>query len=111
MRLRLSGQPPNLKKYMDDKLQIKLNANRMVVGTPCGFDQFMNHVVDNTVEVNGNNKTDIGMMFLGCTGSDGEMVSVKSLKSNKAVSSGDPHDALSDVNLQVKLNDTRHAWK
>ncbi|KAG4204818.1 hypothetical protein ERO13_A04G061800v2 [Gossypium hirsutum] len=46
-----SGQPPDLKKYMDKQLQIKLNANRMVVGTLRGFDQFMNLVVDNTVEV------------------------------------------------------------
>ncbi|CAJ2664476.1 unnamed protein product [Trifolium pratense] len=28
-----SGQPPDLKKYMDKQLQIKLNANRMIVGT------------------------------------------------------------------------------
>ncbi|KAI5664712.1 hypothetical protein M9H77_24035 [Catharanthus roseus] len=57
-----SGQPPDLKKYMDKKLQIKLNANRMVVGTLRGFDQFMNLVVDNTVEVNGNEKNEIGMV-------------------------------------------------
>ncbi|KAJ0016772.1 hypothetical protein Pint_11306 [Pistacia integerrima] len=59
-----SGQPPDLKKYMDKKLQIKLNANRMVVGTLRGFDQFMNLVVDNTVDVNGNEKTDIGMVVI-----------------------------------------------
>lgn len=41
---------------------VKLNANRMVVGTLRGFDQFMNLVVDNTVEVNGNDKTEIGMV-------------------------------------------------
>lgn len=41
---------------------VKLNANRMVVGTLRGFDQFMNLVVDNTVEVNGNEKNDIGMV-------------------------------------------------
>jgi len=41
---------------------VKLNANRMVVGTLRGFDQFMNLVVDNTVEVNGDEKTDIGMV-------------------------------------------------
>lgn len=41
---------------------VKLNANRMVVGTLRGFDQFMNLVVDNTVEVNGDDKTDIGMV-------------------------------------------------
>lgn len=41
---------------------VKLNANRVVVGTLRGFDQFMNLVVDNTVEVNGNEKNDIGMV-------------------------------------------------
>ncbi|CAK9181319.1 unnamed protein product, partial [Ilex paraguariensis] len=59
-----SGQPPDLKKYMDKKLQIKLNANRMVVGTLRGFDQFMNLVIDNTLEVNGNETTDIGMVVI-----------------------------------------------
>ncbi|KAK3229578.1 hypothetical protein Dsin_001459 [Dipteronia sinensis] len=58
------GQPPDLKKYMDKKLQIKLNANRMVVGTLFGFDQFMNLVVDNTVEVNGNRKILLVFWFL-----------------------------------------------
>ncbi|KAJ6914631.1 hypothetical protein NC651_016800 [Populus alba x Populus x berolinensis] len=43
---------------------VKLNANRMVVGTLRGFDQFMNLVVDNTVELNGDEKTDIGMVVI-----------------------------------------------
>ena len=43
-------------------LPVKLNANRVVIGTLRGFDQFMNLVVDNTVEVNGNEKNDIGMV-------------------------------------------------
>ncbi|KAL2942551.1 putative small nuclear ribonucleoprotein G [Bienertia sinuspersici] len=43
---------------------VKLNANRMVVGTLRGFDQFMNLVVDNTVEVNGDDKNDIGMVVI-----------------------------------------------
>ncbi|XP_064935503.1 probable small nuclear ribonucleoprotein G isoform X2 [Musa acuminata AAA Group] len=43
---------------------VKLNANRVVVGTLRGFDQFMNLVVDNTVEVNGNEKNDIGMVVI-----------------------------------------------
>lgn len=43
-------------------IAVKLNANRMVVGTLRGFDQFMNLVVDNTVEVNGNERNDIGMV-------------------------------------------------
>ncbi|PKI46450.1 hypothetical protein CRG98_033148 [Punica granatum] len=31
--------------------RFKFNANRMVVGTLCGFDQFMNLVAENTIEV------------------------------------------------------------
>ncbi|KAI5425739.1 hypothetical protein KIW84_031529 [Lathyrus oleraceus] len=31
-----SGQPPDLKKYMDKQLQIKLNASRMIVGYTSG---------------------------------------------------------------------------
>ncbi|XP_004249956.2 probable small nuclear ribonucleoprotein G [Solanum lycopersicum] len=59
-----TGQPPDLKKYMDKQLQIKLNANRLVTGTLRGFDQFMNLVIDNTVEVNGNDKNEIGMVVI-----------------------------------------------
>jgi len=59
-----SGQPPDLKKYMDKKLNIKLNANRVVVGTLRGFDQFMNLVLDGTVEVNGNERNEIGMVVI-----------------------------------------------
>ncbi|KAL5198398.1 hypothetical protein ABZP36_001910 [Zizania latifolia] len=45
-------------------LLVKLNANRVVIGTLRGFDQFMNLVMDNTVEVNGNEKNDIGMVVI-----------------------------------------------
>ncbi|KAK2637519.1 hypothetical protein Ddye_032311 [Dipteronia dyeriana] len=51
--MRRPGQPLDLKKYMDRKPQIKLNANRIVVGTLSGFDRFMNLMADNTVVVNG----------------------------------------------------------
>lgn len=43
-------------------LPVKLNVNRVVIGTLRGFDQFVNLVMDNTVEVNGNGKNDIGMV-------------------------------------------------
>lgn len=39
-----------------------MNANCMIVGTLRGFDKFMNLVVDNTLEVNGNEKNEIWMM-------------------------------------------------
>eukprot|EP00877_Chromochloris_zofingiensis_P010374 jgi/Chrzof1/5590/Cz16g08110.t1 len=55
-------QPPELRKFMDKKLSIVLNANRHVQGTLRGFDQFMNIVLDNTVDVKA--KTDIGMVVI-----------------------------------------------
>ncbi|KAM3309230.1 hypothetical protein P3S67_010974 [Capsicum chacoense] len=59
-----SGQPLNIKKYMDKQLQIKLNVNLLVTGTLRGFDQLMNLVIDNIVEVNGNEKNEIGMLVI-----------------------------------------------
>jgi len=56
---------PELKKYMDKKLSIKLNANRHVVGTLRGYDQFMNLVLENTVEVvTPSERNDIGMVVI-----------------------------------------------
>ncbi|KAJ9530946.1 small nuclear ribonucleoprotein polypeptide G [Haematococcus lacustris] len=55
-------QPPELKKFMDRKLSISLNGNRQVTGTLRGFDQFMNMVLDGTVDVK--NKIDIGMVVV-----------------------------------------------
>eukprot|EP00195_Chlamydomonas_chlamydogama_P011417 CAMPEP_0202901988 /NCGR_PEP_ID=MMETSP1392-20130828/15699_1 /ASSEMBLY_ACC=CAM_ASM_000868 /TAXON_ID=225041 /ORGANISM="Chlamydomonas chlamydogama, Strain SAG 11-48b" /LENGTH=75 /DNA_ID=CAMNT_0049588661 /DNA_START=141 /DNA_END=368 /DNA_ORIENTATION=+ len=55
-------QPPELKKFMDKKLSITLNANRQVSGVLRGFDQFMNLVLDGTVDEK--MKTDIGMVVV-----------------------------------------------
>ncbi|XP_025410573.1 probable small nuclear ribonucleoprotein G [Sipha flava] len=44
------AHPPELKRYLDKKLQLKLNANRQVSGVLRGFDPFMNLVLDETVE-------------------------------------------------------------
>merc|ERR1712216_244588 len=46
-----SATGPDLKKYMDKRLQIKLNGNRTVQGVLRGFDQFMNLVLDETMEI------------------------------------------------------------
>ncbi|KAF5826741.1 ribonucleoprotein LSM domain-containing protein [Dunaliella salina] len=54
--------PPELKKFMDKKLNIAMNANRQISGTLRGFDQFMNLVLDGTVDVK--NKVDIGMVVV-----------------------------------------------
>lgn len=55
-------QPPELRKFMDKKLSIALNGNRHVTGILRGFDQFMNLVLDNTVDEK--MKTDIGMVVV-----------------------------------------------
>jgi len=55
-------QPPELKKFMDKKLSLVLNQNRHVTGTLRGFDQFMNIVLDQTVDMKA--KTDIGMVVI-----------------------------------------------
>ena len=78
-------QPPELKHFMDKRLSgqfalvfsllvtqhsshtepgvcpaVALNANRLVTGVLRGFDQFMNIVLDNTVDEKSH--TDIGMV-------------------------------------------------
>ncbi|KAK9789586.1 hypothetical protein WJX73_010480 [Symbiochloris irregularis] len=56
------SQPPELKKFMDKKLTLVLNRNRQVTGVLRGFDQFMNIVLDGTVDVKA--KSDIGMVVI-----------------------------------------------
>ncbi|KAL7753795.1 hypothetical protein RI367_000727 [Sorochytrium milnesiophthora] len=41
---------PELKKYMDKKVAVQLNAGRKVSGMLRGYDPFMNIVLDNTIE-------------------------------------------------------------
>ncbi|KAI4472442.1 hypothetical protein M0802_016820, partial [Mischocyttarus mexicanus] len=40
------AHPPELKKYMDKRLSLKLNGGRQVIGILRGFDPFMNMVID-----------------------------------------------------------------
>uniref|UniRef100_A0A1I7TKN2 Small nuclear ribonucleoprotein G n=1 Tax=Caenorhabditis tropicalis TaxID=1561998 RepID=A0A1I7TKN2_9PELO len=42
--------PPELKKYMDKEMDLKLNGNRHISGILRGFDPFMNIVIDEAVE-------------------------------------------------------------
>eukprot|EP00285_Hemiselmis_virescens_P010668 CAMPEP_0173390222 /NCGR_PEP_ID=MMETSP1356-20130122/14365_1 /TAXON_ID=77927 ORGANISM="Hemiselmis virescens, Strain PCC157" /NCGR_SAMPLE_ID=MMETSP1356 /ASSEMBLY_ACC=CAM_ASM_000847 /LENGTH=76 /DNA_ID=CAMNT_0014347555 /DNA_START=94 /DNA_END=324 /DNA_ORIENTATION=- len=56
---------PELKRFMDKRLSLKLNANRTVTGVLRGYDQFMNVVLDQTVEhVSTSNKKEIGMVVV-----------------------------------------------
>ncbi|OWZ16745.1 hypothetical protein PHMEG_0009423 [Phytophthora megakarya] len=57
---------PDLKRYMDKRLSLKLNGNRKVSGVLRGFDQFMNVTLDETVEeVSATESNRIGMV-VGC---------------------------------------------
>lgn len=42
---------PELKRYMDKRLSVKLSASRNVIGVLRGYDNFMNLVLADTVEV------------------------------------------------------------
>ena len=56
---------PELKKYMDKRLSVKLNAKRTVVGVLRGFDQFMNLVLDETEEhVSSTEINELGMVVI-----------------------------------------------
>merc|ERR1712218_386687 len=44
------AHPPELKKFMDKRIHLKINGNRAVEGILRGFDPFMNLVLDETIE-------------------------------------------------------------
>ena len=50
------GYSADLKNYLDKRLRIKLNANRIVTGKLRGYDQFMNLVLEEAVQINSNNE-------------------------------------------------------
>lgn len=59
------AHPPELKKYMDKKLQLRLNGGRTVTGVLRGFDPFMNLVIDEAIEeCKTGEKNSIGMVVI-----------------------------------------------
>ena len=58
-----SKSSPDLKRYVEKRVSLKLNANRKVVGVLRGFDQFMNIVLEDAEEV-GEERTRIGMIVI-----------------------------------------------
>uniref|UniRef100_A0A671FD29 Small nuclear ribonucleoprotein G n=1 Tax=Rhinolophus ferrumequinum TaxID=59479 RepID=A0A671FD29_RHIFE len=69
------AHPPELKKFMDKKLSLKLNGGRHVQGILRGFDPFMNLVIDECVEMaTSGQQNNIGMVeqtFLHSLGHNG----------------------------------------
>mmetsp|Transcript_29310 Transcript_29310/g.24202 ORF Transcript_29310/g.24202 Transcript_29310/m.24202 type:complete len:88 (+) Transcript_29310:32-295(+) len=60
-----AGAGADLRRFMEKRIDVKLNANRHVVGVVRGYDQFMNLVLDNAVElVSRTEKREIGMVVI-----------------------------------------------
>lgn len=59
------AHPPELKKFMDKRLELKLNGGRSVSGLLRGFDPFMNLVVDEGIETKKDGTTSpVGMVVI-----------------------------------------------
>merc|ERR1712088_78534 len=59
------AHPPELKKYMDKKIHLKINGGRAVEGILRGFDPFMNLVLDEATEITkAQDRNFIGMVVL-----------------------------------------------
>ncbi len=62
------GYGPDLRKYLDKRLDIRLNGNRHVAGKMKGYDQYMNITLDNAIEIKSTEeKRELGMIMIrGC---------------------------------------------
>eukprot|EP01134_Creolimax_fragrantissima_P005136 CFRG5136T1 len=59
------AQPPEIKKFLDKRVQAKLNGKRIITGVLRGFDPFLNIVLEDCVEERPNNEQkDIGMVVV-----------------------------------------------
>jgi len=58
------GYGPDLRKYLDKRLHVRLNAKRSVTGQMIGYDHFMNIVLDKAVEHIGKQEKDIGKAMI-----------------------------------------------
>jgi small nuclear ribonucleoprotein G len=59
------GYGPDLRKYMDKRLDIRMNAGRRIVGVLRGYDQFMNLVLEECTEIIGkDDKVPLGTIMI-----------------------------------------------
>jgi small nuclear ribonucleoprotein G len=58
------GYGPDLRKYLNLRVDIKMNGNRHVSGVLRGYDIFMNLVLENSAEHLSTSKRDLGTVFI-----------------------------------------------
>eukprot|EP00347_Sterkiella_histriomuscorum_P003689 403363323 len=59
------GYGADLRKFMDLRVDLRLNANRHVAGVLKGYDQFLNIVLDNAIEIiNKDEKRELGTIVI-----------------------------------------------
>lgn len=58
------GYGPDLRKYLNLRVDIKMNGNRHVSGVLRGYDIFMNLVLENASEHLASSKREIGTAFI-----------------------------------------------
>nr|POF07848.1 small nuclear ribonucleoprotein g [Quercus suber] len=64
---------PELKKYLDKRVEVQLNGSRKVLGTLRGYDVFLNVVLDEATESRANNeKVRLGMCVIRAAKTKGE---------------------------------------
>ncbi|GIX63800.1 small nuclear ribonucleoprotein G, putative [Babesia caballi] len=59
-----SSSGPDLRRYMEKRLDVHLNSSRHVVGVLRGYDTFMNVVLDNALEIKGDEQVKLGMVVI-----------------------------------------------
>ncbi|EDO06710.1 putative small nuclear ribonucleoprotein G [Babesia bovis T2Bo] len=55
---------PDLRRYMEKRLDVHLTGSRHVVGVLRGYDTFMNVVLDNALQIEGDEQTRLGMVVI-----------------------------------------------
>jgi len=58
------GYGPDLKKFMDRRLHVRLNSKRRITGIMIGYDHFMNVVLDHAQEHVGKETRPIGKVMI-----------------------------------------------
>jgi small nuclear ribonucleoprotein G len=58
------GYGPDLRKYLNLRVDLKMNGNRRVSGVLRGYDIFMNLVLESASEQMATSKRDLGTVFI-----------------------------------------------